>query len=455
MIHSLQFRLLMAFTAVIIVATGTVAFFVSRVASAEIEQRRAMEEQMRMARVVTVLTNYYLFQGNWDGAQYLVEGLATLEGRRLVVSDGSGLVVADSEDTLVGQTAPAEATDSFALVRVPVSTVDGQIVIDATAGASAGVPQQRIEPVSWVTLSMTINRFLLWGGLIAVAIALLFTFFLSRRISSPIHALTQTAKKLGRGDFAQRVSVKGKGEIQELSAAFNSMAADLEQSEKTRRELVADIAHELRTPLTNIKGYLEAIDDGVLAADPATLKSLNEEVGLLARLVADLHDLSLADSGQLKLARQGEDLRQLITREITVIRARAEATGVALAAALPEPLPQVNIDYYRIHEVLHNLLDNAVQHTPAGGRIDVTARADGPWVAVTVQDTGEGIPPEALPHIFDRFYRVDKSRTRATGGSGLGLTIVKRMVEAHGGRIEARSEPGRGSAFTFTLPVMG
>jgi signal transduction histidine kinase len=453
MIHSLQFRLLMAFTAVIIVATGTVAFFVSRVASAEIEQRRAMEEQVQMAQMVTFLTNYYIFQGDWEGAGALVDGLATMDGRRLVVSDGSGLVVADSEDILVGQAAPTEPSDSYVMVKVPVSTIDGKIVIQATPEAAAGGPPQRMERVSWVTLSETINRFLLWGGLIAVAIALLFTFFLSRRISSPIHALTQTAKKLGRGDFAQRVPVKGKGEIQELSAAFNSMAADLEQSEKTRRELVADIAHELRTPLTNIKGYLEAIDDGVLAADPVTLKSLNEEVGLLARLVADLHDLSLADSGQLKLARQGEDIGQLITREITVIRARAEAAGVTLAAALEEPLPQVNIDYYRIHEVLHNLLDNAVQHTPAGGRIDVTARADGRWVAVTVQDTGEGIPPEALPHIFDRFYRVDKSRTRATGGSGLGLTIVKRMVEAHGGRIEVRSETGRGSVFTFTLPA--
>jgi signal transduction histidine kinase len=451
-IHSLQFRLLMAFAIVIVVATGTVAFFVSRTVSAEIEQRRAMEEQMRLGRVAMVLTNYYLFEGNWDGAQPLVEGLATMEGRRIVVSDASGMVVADSEDILVGQTAPPSSS-SFALVRVPVARVNGQPVIVSTPGAGIGTAPQRTEPVSWQTLAASLNRFLLWGGLIAVAIALFFTFFLSRRISSPIHSLTQTAKKLGRGDFSQRVPVRGKGEIPELAAAFNSMASDLERAEKARRDLVADIAHELRTPLSNIKGYLEAIDDGVVKADAVTINSLHEEVSLLARLVEDLHELSLAESGQLKLTQQAEDPSGLIQREVNSIRPRAEAKGLTLTAELPLSLSRVNIDYHRIHEVLHNLLENAVTHTPEKGRITITAEARGEWVAVTVRDSGEGIPAEALPRIFDRFYRVDKSRSRASGGSGLGLTIVKRMVEAHGGQIEAQSEPGRGSAFTFTLPV--
>jgi len=309
------------------------------------------------------------------------------------------------------------------------------------------------DPTSPYGLFAPISRFLLWGGLLAVAVALVITFVLSRRILAPVKALTLTARRLGKGDFSQRIQIKDKGELGELAQAFNSMADDLERAERLRRNLVADVAHELRTPLSNIRGHLEAVADGVIAPDAAAIRSLSEEAELLSRLVDDLQELTLAEAGELALHTQPEDISELIDRVVAATQVSAAAKGVALSVDLPAGLPLVSIDSQRISQVLRNLLDNAVAHTARGGTITVAAGQQADWLQVTVADTGEGIPPEDIPNIFERLYRVDKSRTRAVGGSGLGLTIARQLVEIHGGKIEVDSEPGKGSCFTFTLPV--
>jgi signal transduction histidine kinase len=285
-----------------------------------------------------------------------------------------------------------------------------------------------------------------------VGIALLVTFILSRRILAPVEALSYAARQLGQGDFSQRVSVKDKGEMGEFAQTFNSMAGNLERAEKIQRTMVADIAHELRTPLSNIMGYLEAISDGVIKPDADVIHSIDEEAALLSRLVNDLQELGLAETGELKLERQVQDVSKVIKHSVVAEQPQAMVKGLSLAIDLPAGLPAVNIDSQRISQVLRNLLNNAVAHT-AEGSITVSARQQDKWVEISVADTGEGIPEKELPEIFERFYRVDKSRTRATGGSGLGLTIARRLVEAHGGSIEAYSEEGKGSRFTFTLPV--
>jgi len=231
------------------------------------------------------------------------------------------------------------------------------------------------------------------------------------------------------------------------------MAADLQRTEQLRLNMVADAAHELRTPLSNVKGYLEAIRDGLKEPDAGTIQSLDEEVTLLSRLVDDLQELSLAEAGELTLRCRPEDITGIIERAVAARHPRATAKGISLSADLPDELPRVNVDPDRISQVLRNLLENAVAHTARGGAVSVSAEQQGDRVAVSVTDNGEGIPAEDLPNVFERFYRVDKSRTRATGGSGLGLTIARRLVEVHGGRIEAFSEPGAGSRFTFTIPV--
>jgi signal transduction histidine kinase len=289
--------------------------------------------------------------------------------------------------------------------------------------------------------------------LVAVAIAVALTFILSRRTLAPVKALTVASERLGRGDFSQRVQIKDRGELGELARTFNSMAGDLERAEKLRQNMVADVAHELRTPLSNIQGYMEALRDGIMKPDKKTIRSLYEEASLLSRLVDDLQELSLAEAGELKLARQSEDIGELIRQAAAAVEAKERAKGLSLAVELPEKLPPVNIDSRRIGEVLRNLLENAVAHTGKGDTVTVAARQMDKLVEISVTDTGEGIPAKELPNIFERFYRVDKSRTRATGGSGLGLTIARRLVEAHGGKIEVQSEPGKGSRFAFTVPV--
>ncbi|MFC2003072.1 sensor histidine kinase [Chloroflexota bacterium] len=443
MIHSLRFRLLAAFTLAILVSIGVTSFFVGLGTRGEIRQFQERGHQINTARVERILCQYYYEQGDWTGIQPFVEQMEALRGQHIVLTDASGVVVADSQGDLLGK---QYHPDSPGKTLSPpwAEKALGTVYISPRVPADFTSPQRLLKPIS---------RFLLWGSLVAVAIALIITFFLSRRILAPIKALTLTARRLGQGDFSQRIQVRDKGELGELARAFNSMAGDLERSEKLRRNMVADVAHELRTPLSNIQGFIEAVGDGVLLPDAATIRSLYEETTLLARLVDDLQELTLAESGELKLFIQAEDISELIHQTVAAVRLQAAAKGVSVSIDLPDKLPPVSIDPHRISQVLRNLLDNAVAHTAQGDIITVTARQQDNWVKVSVVDTGEGIPAEELPNIFERFYRVDKSRARATGGSGLGLTIAKRLVDAHGGRIEVQSEPGKGSWFEFTIPL--
>ena len=443
MVHSLRFRLLAAFALVILVAIGTVFLFVSRTTEGEIRQFREESEQVRFARVGFELDRYYrMHSGSWEGIQPYVEQWGSLYGLRIVLTNPSDIGVADSQGEVVGKQYRPESQG------IRLMTVQGSFV-----GTLYISPEPSAYFPSPGSLSDAVSRYLIWGAVLAVVIALLFTFFLSRRITAPIKTLTLAAQRLGQGDFSQRVQFADKSEIGELSKSFNLMANDLERMEELRRNMVADVAHELRTPLSNIRGYLEAIRDGVVSPDAATIQSLNEEVVLLSRLVDDLQELALAEAGELRLVFQPEDISGLINRTVAAVQTQAAAKGISVSVDLADRLPPVNVDAQRISQVLHNLVENAVAHTAKGDSITVAASRQGNWVEVSVVDTGEGIPASDLPRIFDRFYRVDKSRTRATGGSGLGLTIARRLVEAHGGAIEARSELGKGSRFSFTIPV--
>lgn len=445
MIHSLNFRLLAAFALVIIVTIGSVFFFTYQNTRSEIRQFGERMEQMQAGRVEAELSNYYYHQGGWEGIQPFVAQWGNLYGQRIILTDNNGVVVADSEGELLDK--PYEAD----MPGIAMSPPRGKGVIGVLYLGPGSPPE--VDIASLHIVYGAIGRFFIWGGLLAVAIALLLTFFLSRRILAPVKALTQAARRLGKGDFSQRVHVRDKGEVGELAQSFNSMASDLERIEQLRRNMVADAAHELRTPLSNIRGYLEAIRDGIKKPDSGTIRSLDEEASSLSRLVDDLQELSLADAGELKLSCQKEDISKLIDEAVAALQPQAAAKGLMLAVNLPKKLPLVNVDSHRIKQVLRNLLENAVAHTGQGGGITVEAWQEGSQIKVSVVDSGKGIPARDLLNIFERFYRVDKSRARATGGSGLGLTIAKRLVEAHGGRIEAQSKPRKGSRFTFTLPL--
>ena len=283
---------------------------------------------------------------------------------------------------------------------------------------------------------------------------MLVTLALSARILRPVERLTAAAQRMEKGDLAVRVPVESEDEIGQLAHAFNAMAGSLASQEQLRRNMVGDVAHELRTPLTNLRGYLEAARDGLVAPDGALVDNLYEETMLLNRLVIDLQDLAQAEAGQLTLVRQPAALEGIVEQAVAILRPQAEAKGITLSDRSCRPLcPWWMSIATRVGQVLRNLLNNAVAHTPDGGEITVSARAMDQEVAVSVHDTGTGIAPEHLPYVFDRFYRADKSRARQTGGAGLGLAIVKQLVVAHGGSISVESVPGQGSTFTFTLPI--
>jgi len=239
--------------------------------------------------------------------------------------------------------------------------------------------------------------------------------------------------------------------VGELARAFNQMADSLERQEQSRRQLVTDVAHDLRTPLTNIRGQLEALQDGLLQPTPEVVASLHEEVMFLSRLVVDLQDLSLAEAGKLRLDLQALQVSSEIRQVLQALMPGPSAGGPVVETDLPE-LPLALADPARFRQIVRNLLSNAWTHTPDGGRILVRAQEVGEEIEICVEDTGPGIAPEHLPHIFERFYRGDSSRDRKTGGAGLGLAIVKHLVTMQRGRVWANSRPGKGTSFLFTVP---
>lgn len=446
--RSLQFRLLAAFGLVILITVAAVFFFAYQATANQIRHYQDNVSRQQGDRMQLALDGYYLGQGNWDGIEPIVQQWSSVYGQRVVLTNAQGIAVADSESALIGKPFPTSYSGwSERPLTAPWSQQPiGTLYISPTSTTTASLTSLGI-------LYHSLGRFFLWGALIAIAIAIVLSYLFSRRILRPVKSLATAARHIGRGDFSERPQVKDGSELGQLAVAFNTMADDLEKAENLRRELVADTAHELRTPLSNIRGYLEAIRDGVVTADASIINSLYEEVTLLSRLVNDLQELALAEAGQLKLTRHEEDMANLISGTVASAGAAALLKDIALTTGIPDSLPHCDVDSQRIKQVLHNLLDNAMAHTPRHGAIKVTAAQIGSWVEVSVSDTGEGIPPEELPNVFERFYRVDKSRSRATGGHGLGLTIARRLVEAHGGKIEAQSEPGGGSRFSFTLPA--
>jgi signal transduction histidine kinase len=274
--------------------------------------------------------------------------------------------------------------------------------------------------------------------------------------------LSRAAGAIADGDLGRRVEVRSDDEIGRVARSFNRMAESLAQADAQRQNMMADIAHELRTPLTVIQGNLEALMDGVYDLTPENIAAVHRHTVVLSRLVADLRDLALAEAGQLRLERKPISLAQVIAQVSEGLEAQAREKGVTLKIEASDALPPVEADEQRIAQVLFNLMSNALRHTSSGGTITTSAelRAERPLqgngrVLVSVRDTGMGIPPEDLPHVFERFYRADRSRARATGGSGLGLTIAKQIVEAHGGQIWAQSWLGAGSTFAFSLPRSG
>jgi len=285
-------------------------------------------------------------------------------------------------------------------------------------------------------------------ALLVVVYGFLFTARALRRFAAPVGDVIEAVGRVADGDLSTRVDERGPREARALARAFNTMTTRLEAGEEQRRRLLADVSHELRTPLSVVQGNLEALVDGVHPADEAHLVAILDETKVLSRLVEDLRTLSLAESGALALHREAMDVGALVRETGDSFASQAEPAGVSLEAQVSSGLPQVDADPVRAREILSNLIANALRYTPRGGRVTVTAQPADAAVAIDVRDTGEGIAPERIGRIFDRFYKSPESR-----GAGLGLAIAKQLVEAHGGEISATSVLGKGTDIRFTLPA--
>ena len=307
-------------------------------------------------------------------------------------------------------------------------------------------------------LRSVMNNVLVLAALAAFVVAAFLSTLLAQRVVKPVREMMLASRRIAEGHYEQRVHTDleyGDGdELDELAYSFNQMAEQLEQTERRRRELLADVSHELRTPLTALKGSMEGLIDGVLPANEDTYQHIYQEADRLQRLVADLEELSRVEAGVLEISAQPvslEDMGRSLTKRLGQ---QFKDKGVTFDVDFSSGLPRVIADEDRCIQVLTNLCTNALRYTPSGGRVQVSAAREGDVVQITVSDTGVGIPSEHLPQLFQRFYRVDKSRARSMGGSGIGLTIAKHLVEAQDGRIWAESAgKDQGSRFHFTLPI--
>jgi two-component system sensor histidine kinase BaeS len=317
---------------------------------------------------------------------------------------------------------------------------------EETPGSVAAHAEEAFVSASTVTLAVALGA--------SVATSLVVSLFLSRRIGASLGSMSAVAAQVAAGRFDVRVVPPRIGsEFDELADAFNRMGARLDQNEAMRRRLMADVAHELRTPVATIAGYIDAIEEGVEELTPATADVLRTQASRLTRLAADLAAVTRAESGALPLALEPTPPAELMAAAAEAARPAYEARDVGLEVETADSLPPVVADADRLGQVLGNLLDNALRHTPVGGRVRVTAQRNRGGVRFTVADNGEGIDTEHLPHVFERFYRADTARDRGHGGSGIGLAIVRALVDAHRGKVSVHSDgPGRGTTFIVDLP---
>lgn len=453
--RSLAFKLTLAFLLVSLSGIGLIAVLARQVTASEFDNYQNVQAGQAVLRQLSM---YYQNNGSWEGIADQLEQRLRFRLRpdaRFVLADANGVVVVPDSMHPLG----SRLSDEERQRAMPIVVAGRQVGMVF----SPELQQNRILPLLVENLANetdnsqdfleAVNRSLIIGGVVAAGLSLLLGLFLAWTLTRPLRELTAATHVIAAGNLNVKVPVRSQDELGELAQSFNRMNENLAHASELRRQMTADIAHDLRTPLSIILGHAEALEDGVLPPTPDTFHIIHDEAKRLNRLIEDLRTLSLSEAGELVLHCRLVSTQRLLNRAAAAYAQKAQQQQVDLQVKTEPDLPQINVDPDRITQVLDNLLSNALRYVPPNGRIYLGGRRKDSQVQIIVQDSGSGIAPEDLPHIFDRFYRVDKARKRDQGGSGLGLAIARSIVEAHQGRIWAESEPGKGTRFTIELPL--
>jgi signal transduction histidine kinase len=449
-IRSVRRRLLL----LLLRAFGIVVFLtvlLVLIVAAFVAARNTGADPFYRAPTAVILETYYLGHGSWQGVEVVLQertnnSIRALrpDWQRAILLDAQGRVVLDhgsADSPLVGSSFTPQVDEiniPLMINGVPVGT----LVMDR------GTLARPIQFILGLIGPTAVISVLL--GILTLVIGLL----LMRRMINPLSEVMAAAQAVSQGDLTARVPVHTQNDdLSALSDHFNRMADELERSDKQRRNLLADIAHELRTPITILRGRLEGILDGVYPPDEANIAPALEETYLLERLVEDLRLLALAEANQLRYEMKSIRLNELVETILGLFTAQADEKEIKLLLEAEPDIPEVMVDPQRFQQVIGNLIDNALRYTPEGSTIELNIKKVDQNIELSVADEGQGIPEEELKHIFDRFWRGEKSRARSTGGAGLGLSIARRLVEAHGGRIWARNRSPRGFEVIISLPI--
>jgi len=449
--RSLSLKLTLAFLFVSIIGVVLVALFVRQRTQREFDRFVLDRYQVDL---LADLSAYYQQSGGWDEINAIVirapdRGHMGSRGTfpaPLTLTDFDGQVVYGGHNHQAGQQLSKDELKRAVPVEVGDETV-GWVLFTDFGGETFTPPE---SPES--RFLENVNQAILFGTLGAVLIALLLGILLARTISRPVREVTEATQIVAGGDLGYQVPVRTKDELGELASSFNQMSADLAQSNEQRRQMTADIAHDLRSPLSVILGYMEALSAGKLEPTAETFDIVYAKGQHLQHLIDELRTLALADAGELTLVRRLVEPAVLLEHTALAHMVQAREKAIDLRVEVSEGLPEIEVDPQRMAQVLSNLVSNALRYTPVGGQIILSAESNDQAVLIGVKDTGPGIDPEDLPHIFDRFYRSDKSRQQ-NGESGLGLAIARSIVRTHGGDINVDTS-SRGTTFTITLPAI-
>lgn len=448
--RSLSLKLTLAFLFVSIIGVVLTAVVVRQRTQREFDQFVLDRYQLDL---IDDLSRYYLQAGSWDSINAIVirnpyrrggRGPGTFPAPVTLVNE-QGVVVYGGLHHDAGQ----QLSEDDLKDGVPIE-VEGESVgwLLFSEFIDQGFPPPESPEFRFLE---SLNQAVIFGALGAISIALVIGFLLARTISRPVREVTAATQIVAGGDLGYQVPVRTKDELGELAKSFNLMSTDLAEANELRQQMTADIAHDLRTPLSVIVGYMEALSSGKLEATPETFNIMYGKARHLQHLIDDLRTLALADSGELSLTRRPVEPALLLEHTALDHSVQAQERGVTILVEAEQDLPRIEVDPERMAQVLGNLVSNALRYTPEGGEILLSAAKSRGTILLRVQDNGAGIAPEDLPHIFDRFYRSDKSRQQ-NGESGLGLAIARSIVEAHGGSLSAESIQDKGSIFIITFP---